>query len=40
MEEQGERAYYESPVRKSISWDPAPFIVTDEPRILRQVVFQ
>jgi hypothetical protein len=38
--EAADRAYYESPRRKSISWDPAPFIMADELRILRQVPFQ
>jgi NIPSNAP len=38
--EAADRAYYESPGRKSISWDPAPFIMADELRILSQVAFQ
>ena len=38
--EAADRAYYESPGRKSISWDPAPFIMADELRILREVPFQ
>jgi hypothetical protein len=38
--EAADRAYYESAGRKSISWNPAPFIMTDELRILRQVPFQ
>jgi NIPSNAP len=38
--EAADRAYYESPGRKSISWNSAPFIMVDELRILRQVPFQ
>jgi hypothetical protein len=38
--EAADRAYYESPGRKSVSWDPAPFIIADELRILHQVLFQ
>jgi hypothetical protein len=34
-----DRAYYESPGRKSVSWDPAPFIIAHELRILREVLF-
>lgn len=35
-----DRAYYQSPGRKSVSWDPAPFIMTDELRILHEVAFR
>lgn len=35
-----DRAYYESPGRKSVSWDPVPFIISDELRILREVPLQ
>jgi hypothetical protein len=38
--EAADRAYYDSPGRKSVSWDPAPFIIADELRILHQVPFQ
>ena len=37
--EAADRAYYESPGRKSVSWDPAPFIIAHELRILREVLF-
>jgi len=32
-------AYYESPGRKSLQWDPVPFITADQLRILHQVPF-
>jgi hypothetical protein len=33
-----DHTYYESPGRKSVSWDPTPFIVADELRIVQEVL--
>jgi hypothetical protein len=29
-------AYYESPIRKAVAWDPRPFILEDQLRIMRE----
>jgi NIPSNAP len=35
-----DRAYYESPIRRDVAWDPTPFIAKHELRLLREVPFK
>jgi hypothetical protein len=35
-----DRAYYDSPVRRAVVWDPTSFIAKHELRVLREVPFK